>query len=178
MSNISKTPPTEFELERFHKAAKFGGVEIVREFLDRFGNQYIDHRSMYNSPALVNAAYNGHFDIVNLLLDRGANINAGTSSHGTPLFYAVWENRLEMATLLLQRGADMNVVNRAGKSALAHARKNNWHEIIDLFEKEPERRRLAAEAKRQARKDAMSVFTEGLKKDLRTRKLRLKLPRR
>ena len=63
------------------------------------------------SPIQV-ACGKSHLDIINFLLENGADIFVGTDSEiGTPLHWAVGEHRLDVVRLLLERGSDVNAVN-------------------------------------------------------------------
>ena len=57
---------------------------------------------------------------INLLIERGANVNAGNSASVTPLHFAIL-NHQELVPLLLDSGADPNHTMRDGESALHYA---------------------------------------------------------
>ena len=51
-------------------------------------------------------------DIINYLLDNGADIQIGKDSEiGSPLHWAVGEHRLDVTRILLDRGSDINGLN-------------------------------------------------------------------
>lgn len=76
--------------------------------------------------AIHYAAFAGHNELVQLLIDKGANINALTPGGASPLMMAVYENHEATASRLLQLGANPNVRNDYGDSALDWAmRKDN-----------------------------------------------------
>ena len=56
------------------------------------------------------ATRHGHANIVELLLQRGAGVDAATAMGRTALHFAAEEGRLEVARLLLDRGADLHAV--------------------------------------------------------------------
>ena len=70
--------------------------------------------------ALTVAIVNGRKDILLLLLDRGADINAGFGIYGTVLAAAACEST-DIVSLLLDRGADINMVGGIPGTALAAA---------------------------------------------------------
>ncbi len=73
-----------------------------------------------SSPFLL-ASMEGHFEVMELLLTRGANINA-TSKHGwTPLMLATKRGDDECVSYLLSRGADVNHVSPDRWTALAES---------------------------------------------------------
>lgn len=65
--------------------------------------------------ALVCAAIGGHTSVLSLLLDRDANVHF---SHDAPLFWAAQQGYEEAVTLLLERGA--TATERALEVALRH----------------------------------------------------------
>lgn len=74
--------------------------------------------------AAAAAAYNGNKEIVDLLLDRGVNINLKGGSYGSALGVAVYEERRDIVELLLDRGADININGGGYASPLEVARAN------------------------------------------------------
>ena len=93
---------------QIHKAAATGDVLTLTKLLDA-------------DPALVNAGYkvgwtplhvaawNGRKAVAELLIRRGADVNAGDKSRrGTPLHEAVANGQKALAELLIRRGANVN----------------------------------------------------------------------
>ena len=80
-----------------------------------------------NRPALAEVVFNENKDILNLLIQNGADVNKRESSSGiTPLMYAVMlhysrldcEKRKEIAKILIQNGADIEARDCAGRTVL------------------------------------------------------------
>src|SRR5262249_49761230 len=94
-------------------ASKLGDLERVRQLLSEnpaLVNQVVTH-SYYTGLPLVNAARNGHIELVRFLLERGANPNEpepGFAPHGGALLAAVSGKHLEIVKLLLEHGANPN----------------------------------------------------------------------
>ena len=65
-------------------------------------------RDHNGTTALHQAVFQNKLDIVNLLIDRGADPNIGDENVWTPLYWAVERRRIDMVKLLLNRGADPN----------------------------------------------------------------------
>ncbi|RPB21249.1 ankyrin, partial [Terfezia boudieri ATCC MYA-4762] len=58
--------------------------------------------------ALYSAAYSGHADVVRLLLEKGANIEATRSDDGaTALDSAAYSGHADVVRLLLEKGANI-----------------------------------------------------------------------
>ena len=54
------------------------------------------------------------FQIVNYLLNIGANVNTQNNSNNTPLHFALSFHNFEIADMLIQRGADEKILNKYG----------------------------------------------------------------
>ena len=88
-------------------AARNGHLEICRLLLFKFNNweahigNIINGKSImsYETP-LMQAVYWGHRDVVIMLLENGADINARTKYGWTPLDFAKAKNNLEIVFLL------------------------------------------------------------------------------
>jgi len=64
------------------------------------------------------AVYNGDYEAVNSLLDRGVEPEVSNIAGLTPLHFAVSGNNLAIIDLLISRNADMNAINLWGGSLL------------------------------------------------------------
>lgn len=87
-------------------AAQVGDARILEYLLDHGGRLHGTGRELNRIP-IVCAASGGSLACVDLLLARGADINANSMSgdHGPPLFEAVTQGNREMVEFLLRRGA-------------------------------------------------------------------------
>jgi uncharacterized protein len=63
-------------------------------------------------------------EFVNFLIDKGANVNAGTISESTPLIMAAREGSLDLVKILVEAGADVNLENDDGDSPMKIALEN------------------------------------------------------
>jgi ankyrin repeat protein len=72
--------------------------------------------------ALIASAHSDHAELVKLLVEKGANVNAVDLKYGsTALFYAVRHQNLALVRYLLERGARINLEDRHGKLLLEYA---------------------------------------------------------
>lgn len=69
-----------------------------------------------NTPLHV-AAQNGHYDIVKLLIELSANLNAKNENGNTPLHMSVNYDYFDCSRALIDAGADPNIKNKAGHMA-------------------------------------------------------------
>lgn len=93
-----------------------------------------------NTPDTVNgltplmyASKFGKKESVNLLLTRGANINAHDTYGLTSLMLAVMINKKDIVATLLDKGADVNVTAKNGSNAISIAIKNGFEDIVELL---------------------------------------------
>ena len=94
-------------------ATKVGDLDRVRELLDQDPSlvNHLPTYSYYTGPPLRNAAGGGHFEVVKLLLERGADPNLpepGMAPYGGALHAAVGGKHFEVVKLLLEHGANPN----------------------------------------------------------------------
>lgn len=122
-------------------AAAKGDIERVRELLDEdpsLANRVSEYNSYYigcGAP-IKNAAATGHLEVVQLLLERGADPNLpeeGIAPRGHALYSAVANGHYEIAELLLEHGAYPNVEVESSADTLSRAISNDDRKMIDLL---------------------------------------------
>jgi uncharacterized protein len=77
------------------------------------------------------AATNGHDDVVKILLDHSAYIDAGSPNGTTPLMMAARGGHLSTCKLLLDEGADLRIKNQIGMTAADFAAKYNEKDVAE-----------------------------------------------
>ena len=76
------------------------------------------------------AAQKGHKEITELLIAKGADVNAKEEDGWTPLHYAVYEGYKEIAELLIAKGADVNAKEEDGWTPLHDAATKEIAELL------------------------------------------------
>lgn len=89
------------------EAADCGDIERVRQLL-------AGGVSPNEGAAITRAAFSDHGDIVRLLLESGANVNATDDLDNTALHHAVRWGRTDVVHMLLDAGADATIDNING----------------------------------------------------------------
>ncbi|XP_011495806.1 PREDICTED: ankyrin-3-like [Ceratosolen solmsi marchali] len=79
------------------------------------------------------AAANGRRDIVELLLDYGAHVNAEIEGEYTPLVIAIILKQYEIARILIHEGANVNARSKNSKTPMHYAVKTKQIEIVQLL---------------------------------------------
>lgn len=115
-------------------ACLLGDIRRVKELLSRDRNSVSDQDTCGYSP-LFSAACHGNTEIVQLLLDHGADPNAPerNAPRGHALYEAVAGNHLDTAKLLLDHGADPNAQVESSGNPLTQALGKNNTEMINLL---------------------------------------------
>lgn len=140
---ISKTTEDRFRLKEkrnniFHLAAKGNNSYAVIFFYERLQNYFkeqliFDFSNQYDVTPLHYACYYGSKEVIDLLLDLGANIKAVDSDGNTCLHYAVKSESIRAVKKLLVRGANKNVKNKEGKTPFDVALDLKKDELYDIL---------------------------------------------
>ena len=111
-------------------AAKSGDAVLVARLLDDGAD--INEADKFGS-ALHWAAMNGHTEVVNILADRGANLEAKSEFLGAPLHAAASRNNLDVITALLGHGAKVDALDKEKRTPLHIAAKNGYADAVELL---------------------------------------------
>jgi ankyrin repeat protein len=121
-----------------NKACRLGRVEEVKQMLasDRDAVMHAREPRRLLSDALWTAATNetATLEIISLLLQHGAGVNAADSDQGTALYYACGGAApISVSRLLLLHGADVNAAYGDGTTPLDMARKCRRDDVVELL---------------------------------------------
>ena len=110
-TQLPESPTVKAPDISIHKAADDGNIEAIKQHIAAG----TDVNSNYEWTPLHAAA---NKETAELLIDKGADINAKDDTGGTPLFWAALEGNEEVAELLIGQGADVNAAGPKGWTAL------------------------------------------------------------
>ena len=112
--------------------ASRGRINRVETYLesDKF---YVDYAIENGDTPLYIASFNGHLEIVEFLLRKGAKVDLGNKDGETPLYIASQEGHLKVIELLLRNGANPNIACSDGITPLYMASQQGHIEIVDIF---------------------------------------------
>lgn len=79
------------------------------------------------------AALSGNTDVVTLLLDNGAAIDAADAQGLTALHWAAWQGQMEVARQLVGKGATVDMVSVAGNTPLDRAISDGHQDVADYL---------------------------------------------
>lgn len=109
-------------------AALKGETDLVKKLIARDAD--------VNKPGwapLHYAATNGHVDIMRLLLEHHAFIDAESPNKTTPLMMAAHYGSREAVKLLLDEGADVSARNELGLTAIDFAHRAGRQDVADMI---------------------------------------------
>jgi len=98
------------------------GIFYAYESTDRFGR-----------TSLHLASLRGDTEIVELLLEAGANVNIKNKFGWTPLHLAAREGHIDIVQMLLEAGANIGAKNKFGRTPLDYAVKHRHTDIVRML---------------------------------------------
>jgi ankyrin repeat protein len=102
-------------------AAEYSSADTMRLLLKYIDRIDVDRLGSHCGTALQKAASEGRKEIVSILIDHGADVNANLGRYGTAIHQAATGGHLNVVRFLLDRGANVNVAGGDGGSALQAA---------------------------------------------------------
>ena len=118
--------------DELHAAIESGNAAGVRKALTAKANP--NAKDEDGVTALMAAARRGSVEIVTLLLESKADVNAREAEDGgTALIYASWKGHTEVVQLLIKAKARVDFKDKEGNTALDYAVKKNFPEIVRLL---------------------------------------------
>ncbi len=115
-------------------AAFFGHADVAEFLLSRGAEVNSPSRNAMRVMPLHSAIANRRIEIVKLLLDHGADVNAAQADDFTPLHEAAQNGMLDVAQRLLERGARVNArVSSSGKTPLTLAIEHQHEDVAELL---------------------------------------------
>jgi ankyrin repeat protein len=118
-----------------HFAAYYGAPAAMRLLLDRGANvEAVTKNFLTNMPIhAAAAAAVGHLEPCEILLERGADVNARQHGGNTPLHTAGFRGDRALAELLLQHGAAPAAKNDEGQTAAGIASSHGFSQLAALL---------------------------------------------
>ncbi|KAI0380798.1 hypothetical protein F5Y04DRAFT_289242 [Hypomontagnella monticulosa] len=128
------------ERQPLHIAASYGYIGIVNLFLEEDASRRINAPGKWEMTALHCAAYEGHEEIIEVLLDAGAEVDVKDMDGWTPLMAATKDRHLNSMSMLLdKKGYDQaNIRDNTDKTPfLVAIEDDNLEGVFLLLERMP-----------------------------------------
>ena len=123
--------PSPPKATALYYASLCGFSGVANHIIDTHGEDVNAESGDHGTP-LRAASYNGHIDVVHVLLDHGANVNT-IDKRKTPLCSAVHGRQSEIVRLLLEHGADVDAWVGYKDPVLHHASITGQAEVVHLL---------------------------------------------
>ncbi|OBZ69629.1 Ankyrin repeat-containing protein P16F5.05c [Grifola frondosa] len=138
---MSLSIPSSEDLEELLLSCRYGDVEDIQQFIDRFGPDALNSaRDDGGNSVLHMVAGNGHTEALDYLLPlvSPSLLSAQNDAKSTPLHWAALNSHLAIAQKLVRfpsgPGVDLiDIKNAAGRSSLGEAENVGWDEGAKWF---------------------------------------------
>ncbi|HCJ12465.1 MAG: hypothetical protein A2Y14_05495 [Verrucomicrobia bacterium GWF2_51_19] len=123
-----------FADKALNDAAKDGNLDEVSRLLEPYKDdevalkKYVNWQDEYDNTALLEAAMNGHTEIVDLLIAAGGDPNIKTNDGSNALMLAAWFGKIDIVKLLIKAATNLDIQNDNGDTALMLAA---WFRITE-----------------------------------------------
>ena len=121
-----------------HKAAREGDADRVRKLLDAGADVNVRNanKGRLQYTPLHWAAHYGHLEIAELLISRGATVDAIDSAFSNPLYLAAEQGHPKVVKFLISKGAEVNV--KSSRSGYTPLHRAAWGPVARRFGKQAE----------------------------------------
>ncbi|XP_052078386.1 ankyrin-1-like isoform X1 [Mytilus californianus] len=117
--------------ETLTKNVSFENKEDYEDYID-FKNQHHFSSHKMRKP-LIESAWEGYADIIQMLLDSGCNINEIDKFGRTALFVACFCGNDDVVDVLLRNNANHSLYDQIGQSPLFVASREGYHKIVQVL---------------------------------------------
>jgi len=95
----------------------------------------IGEKTRNNTPIIIEAVAQNNYNVVKILLENGADVNATMDSETTLLMIASLNKNdsYKIVSLLIKKGADVNACNNKGSTALLYSSLRGKTEVVKLL---------------------------------------------
>jgi len=106
ITNSNNNVPVQEVGKKIHTAAANGDLDAVKSLLNSGHpiNRPYNIKEFYGGNPLFSAVFNGHIEVVEFLLENGAQVNIADINGDTPLDWAISKKNIELDLLLRKYG--------------------------------------------------------------------------
>ena len=123
---------------RLHKLCQEGKLKKVQEYVAQVDRDLLcaklaNHKGEFGYTPLHEAAANGHYLVLDYLLELGGTVNCRTNNGYTPLHLAASCGHVECVKVLLKHCADISMTDNFGKTPKQTAELISNRSIVRLL---------------------------------------------
>jgi len=134
IKHINGEKMTDKDIEEFTSAAHKGDIEKIKEFVKNRIDVNANNPRQVGNTALIEASKGGHLEVVEYLVDNGADVNVESEHGWTALLVASLDGHIEVIKYLVEKGADINHQERVYyNTALQLASQMGRIEIVEYL---------------------------------------------
>lgn len=108
---------SEYDCESISFLIEYNNLEAIKKQIEK-NNNVIHCKDRMGRTLLMYAVTSDNFDIVQYLVDKGANIKEVDDKKWQPIHFAAEHEKFSMVKFLLENGADINAQNGNGSTVL------------------------------------------------------------
>lgn len=117
---------------RLIRASICGRTDLVSWSMEKEKADVDTIDSKHRSVLMIASNY-GRTEIVSILLENDAYVNASDIKGNTALIRACYKGHKQIVSMLLDNGADMNMKNHKGRTALMIAKTKGHADIVSIL---------------------------------------------
>ncbi len=122
----------DFPLSHLYEECMAGSIDSVKNaisFVKNINTPVKDGKTILT----LACSFSRQKEVIEILLEHGADVNGSPDSELTPLMNAAWFGRADVVRLLLEYGADVNRITKDGFTALVAAARGGSEEVAWLL---------------------------------------------
>ncbi len=127
--------------EELYQATKAGRFSVVESLLKKGADLHlhegiaIHHYNNDEDTPLHVSSYNGHLNIVKLLIEKGSDVNFRNRRKQTPLHLAIFNGHSDVIEYLISKGADIDAPENEGSNPASWAAYTGQIKILEILMK-------------------------------------------
>ena len=93
----------------------------------------INEKDIYGQNPIYYSCREGHYDLCQLFVEKGSDINLEDNFGQTCIYYAIGQGHYNIVSFLIKNGANLNKIDKKRLSPVSYAAKMNQDKIVELL---------------------------------------------